>query len=118
MQVLGSLSFEQGTDGRLAFIGYRNQEEEGVRKRGDSFRCALEVAWDMAAGGVFVRQFSMESEEKSPRLVMFSSEYIHFLLYAVLPDVSQVCFGRLGDSLGTAVEIGLRQFFRCGIDGA
>lgn len=67
-QVLGSLRLEQETDGRFAFIGYRDQKKEGLRGRDrDAFRCLLEVAWDMAAGGVFVRRFGMESDKKFPR---------------------------------------------------
>lgn len=61
------MRFDKGVDRRLAFIGYCNQEGEGGRETGESFRCALEVAWDLAAGGVFVKQFSMESDEEIPR---------------------------------------------------
>lgn len=70
-QVLGSLRLEKIAGGRLAFIGHAEKGRKKTRNydkgRSVPFRCSLEVAWDIAAGGVFVRQFGADRHEKFPR---------------------------------------------------
>lgn len=45
------------------------RREDRVDGGATGFRCSVEVAWDKDEGGVFVRRFGMESDEKRPRLV-------------------------------------------------
>ena len=45
-----------------------SRELEGDRK--GTFRCSLEVAWNKEEGGVFVRRFGVERNEKRPRCVL------------------------------------------------
>lgn len=88
-EVLGSLNPGIGTDGRIALIGRIN--DCGPQPRGTSstrsriggtegglhydgaFRCSLEVAWDKEKGGVFVKRFGMERDERKPRYADHSS---------------------------------------------
>lgn len=88
-EVLGSLKPGTSTDGRLSLLGRVGHHslfgaggEDGAlgRSRGRSgggeddkkgtFRCSLEVAWNKDEGGVFVRRFGVEKNEKRPRCVL------------------------------------------------
>ncbi|CAM9245490.1 unnamed protein product [Ectocarpus sp. 12 AP-2014] len=86
-EVLGSLCRGIDTDGRIALIGRienggasqasavgtgvgRAGGKGGGVNDGCAFRCSLEVAWDKDEGGVFVRRFSMERDEKSPSFTL------------------------------------------------
>lgn len=88
-EVLGSLRPGTGTDGRLSLIGRvghhpllaaggegdafsesRGRSREGRDETRGTFRCSLEVAWNKNEGGVFVRRFDLERNEKRPRCVL------------------------------------------------
>lgn len=76
-EVLGSLRSGIGTNGRIALIGdslgwdgHRREGEGAAIRRGGgdkAFRCSLEVAWDKDEGGVFVRRFGMEPDDRRPK---------------------------------------------------
>ncbi|CAB1098133.1 unnamed protein product [Ectocarpus sp. CCAP 1310/34] len=86
-EVLGSLCRGIDTDGRIALIGRvenggasqasavdtaggRAGGKGGGVNDGCTFRCSLEVAWNKDEGGVFVRRFSMDRDEKRPRFTL------------------------------------------------
>ncbi|CBN80035.1 hypothetical protein Esi_0022_0146 [Ectocarpus siliculosus] len=87
-EVLGSLCRGIDTDGRIALIGRvenggANSQASAIDTSGGraggkgggvndgcAFRCSLEVAWDKDEGGVFVRRFSMERDEKRPSFTL------------------------------------------------
>lgn len=88
-EVLGSLRSGTGTDGRLSLLGRvgcppllgaggegdalggsRGRSGGERDDRRGTFRCSLEVAWNKDEGGVFVRRFGVERNEKRPRCVL------------------------------------------------
>lgn len=88
-EVLGSLRPGTDTDGRLSLLGRVGHlpllgaggEDDALGgsrgwsggerdDRRGTFRCSLEVAWNKDEGGVFVRRFGVERNEKRPRCVL------------------------------------------------
>lgn len=110
-EVLGSLCRGIDTDGRIALIGRvgnggasqasvvdtgggRAGGKGGGANDGCAFRCSLEVAWDKDEGGVFVRRFSMERDEKKPRCVFSTHTCISLLNVFDNSHVFELCIRR------------------------